>query len=60
MIPTRILPFLATLAVFFAAYALCVIQYPNMLSSRVIANLLTDNAFLGIAAVGMTLSLIHI
>ena len=54
MIPTRILPFLATLAVFFAAYALCVIQYPNMLSSRVIANLLTDNAFLGIAAVGMT------
>ncbi|WP_060609694.1 galactofuranose ABC transporter, permease protein YjfF [Aureimonas altamirensis] len=52
--PTRILPFLATLAVFFAAYALCVTQYPNMLSSRVIANLLTDNAFLGIAAVGMT------
>ncbi|UHD46240.1 sugar ABC transporter permease YjfF [Aureimonas altamirensis] len=54
MIPTRILPFLATLAVFFAAYALCITQYPNMLSSRVIANLLTDNAFLGIAAVGMT------
>ncbi|WP_420908450.1 galactofuranose ABC transporter, permease protein YjfF [Aureimonas altamirensis] len=52
--PTRILPFLATLAVFFAAYALCITQYPNMLSSRVIANLLTDNAFLGIAAVGMT------
>ncbi len=54
MISARTLPFLATLAVFFAAYALCVVQYPNMLSSRVIANLLTDNAFLGIAAVGMT------
>ncbi|KHJ53766.1 ABC transporter permease [Aureimonas altamirensis] len=50
----RTLPFLATLAIFVAAYALCVTQYPNMLSSRVVANLLTDNAFLGIAAVGMT------
>lgn len=54
MIPARYLPFLATLAIFIAAYALCVAQYPNMLSSRVVANLLTDNAFLGIAAVGMT------
>lgn len=54
MISARTLPFLATLAIFVAAYALCVTQYPNMLSSRVVANLLTDNAFLGIAAVGMT------
>ena len=50
----RYLPLIATIAIFLAAYALCVLQYPNMLSTRVIGNLLTDNAFLGIAAVGMT------
>ncbi|WP_320197827.1 galactofuranose ABC transporter, permease protein YjfF [Agrobacterium sp. rho-13.3] len=54
MIHTRNLPFLTTLAVFIIAYALCVVQYPAMLSTRVVGNLLTDNAFLGIAAVGMT------
>ena len=30
------------------------LQFPGMLSTRVLGNLLTDNAFLGIAAVGMT------
>ncbi|WP_377298041.1 galactofuranose ABC transporter, permease protein YjfF [Rhizobium sp. SGZ-381] len=50
----RNLPFLATLIVFLIAYALCTLQFPNMLSTRVVANLLSDNAFLGIAAVGMT------
>ncbi|WP_313615067.1 galactofuranose ABC transporter, permease protein YjfF [Agrobacterium sp.] len=54
MIHTRNLPFLAALVIFLIAYALCVAQFPNMLSTRVIGNLLTDNAFLGIAAVGMT------
>ncbi len=54
MIHTRNLPFLTTLAVFIVAYALCVMQYPGMFSTRVIGNLLTDNAFLGIASVGMT------
>ncbi|MDB6454811.1 galactofuranose ABC transporter, permease protein YjfF [Falsirhodobacter sp. 20TX0035] len=54
MIRTRTLPFVATVAIFLAAYALCVAQFPNMLSTRVLGNLLTDNAFLGIAAVGMT------
>ncbi|MBD8687510.1 MULTISPECIES: galactofuranose ABC transporter, permease protein YjfF [unclassified Rhizobium] len=54
MIHTRNLPFLTTLAVFIVAYVLCVIQYPAMFSTRVVGNLLTDNAFLGIAAVGMT------
>lgn len=54
MIHTRNLPFLTTLAVFIVAYALCVMQYPGMLSTRVVGNLLTDNAFLGIASVGMT------
>lgn len=54
MIHTRNLPFLTTLAIFVIAYGLCVSQYPAMMSTRVIGNLLTDNAFLGIAAVGMT------
>ncbi|MGV1871646.1 MULTISPECIES: galactofuranose ABC transporter, permease protein YjfF [Agrobacterium] len=54
MIHTRNLPFLTTLAVFLVAYVLCVMQYPAMFSTRVVGNLLTDNAFLGIAAVGMT------
>ncbi len=50
----RYVPLAATIAIFVAAYVLCILQYPNMLSTRVIGNLLTDNAFLGIAAVGMT------
>ncbi|MEO9529918.1 MAG: sugar ABC transporter permease YjfF, partial [Roseibium sp.] len=48
------LPLLITIATFLLAYTLCAWQYPMMLSTRVVANLLTDNAFLGIAAVGMT------
>lgn len=50
----KYLPLIATVLIFLVAYALCIAQYPNMLSTRVIGNLLTDNAFLGIAAVGMT------
>ena len=50
----KYLPLLATIAIFILAYAACALQYPAMLSTRVIGNLLTDNAFLGIAAVGMT------
>ncbi len=54
MIHSRNLPFVTTLAIFVIAYALCAVQFPAMLSTRVIGNLLVDNAFLGIAAVGMT------
>lgn len=50
----KYLPLIATLVIFVLSYAICAFQYPNMLSTRVIGNLLTDNAFLGIAAVGMT------
>ena len=46
----RYFPLAATIAIFIVAYAVCIGQYPNMLSTRVIGNLLTDNAFLGIAA----------
>ncbi|TAU31443.1 sugar ABC transporter permease YjfF [Rhizobium ruizarguesonis] len=55
---SKYLPLLATIVIFVLAYGGCALQYPNMLSTRVIGNLLTDNAFLGIAAVGMTFVII--
>ena len=55
---SRYLPLLATIVIFILSYAACALQYPNMLSTRVAGNLLTDNAFLGIAAVGMTFVII--
>jgi ribose/xylose/arabinose/galactoside ABC-type transport system permease subunit len=51
---SKYLPLLATIVIFVLAYALCAAEYPTILSTRVVGNLLTDNAFLGIAAVGMT------
>jgi len=51
---SKYLPLLATVVIFILAYALCALEYPTILSTRVVGNLLTDNAFLGIAAVGMT------
>ena len=50
----RYRPLAATTLIFIIAYALCIFQYPGMWSTRVVGNLLTDNAFLGIAAVGAT------
>ena len=47
-------PLFATAVIFAIAYALSVLQFPGMFSTRVLGNFLTDNAFLGIAAVGMT------
>ncbi|WP_331461873.1 galactofuranose ABC transporter, permease protein YjfF [Roseibium limicola] len=52
------LPLLVTVLTFLVAFALCGSQYPSMLTTRVVANLLTDNAFLGIVAVGMTFVII--
>jgi galactofuranose transport system permease protein len=51
----RRLPLYVTIAIFVLAYLLCWLQFPNILSTRVMGNLLTDNAYLGIAAVGMTI-----
>lgn len=51
---SRNLPSLVTLAVFVLLYAACAMRFPFMLSTRVAGNLLTDNAFLGVLAVGMT------
>jgi len=55
---SKYLPLLATIVIFILAYTGCALQYPTMLSTRVAGNLLTDNAFLGIAAVGMTFVII--
>lgn len=54
MTKSKYLPLIATTVIFVVAYALCYLQFPNILSTRVVGNLLTDNAFLGIAAIGMT------
>lgn len=50
----RLYPLAATVAIFLLAWVICVTQFPYMLSTRVVGNLLTDNAYLGIVAVGMT------
>ncbi|WP_435258324.1 galactofuranose ABC transporter, permease protein YjfF [Thioclava sp. FR2] len=47
-------PLVATALIFLFAYAAAVLQHPAMFSTRVLGNFMTDNAFLGIAAVGMT------
>ena len=49
-------PVLITAIVLVAGFALCALQFPNIASTRVVGNLLTDNAFLGIVAIGMTSS----
>lgn len=48
------LPFFATTLVCLLLYAAASIAYTGFFSARVLVNLLTDNAFLGIAAVGLT------
>ena len=48
------LPFIVTVSLFLVMYLAGAIAYPNFLSIQVFINLFIDNAFLGIAAVGMT------
>src|SRR4051812_9366264 len=50
----RIIPLIATAAVLIGLYLLGCISFPNFGSLRVLVNLLGDNAFLGVAAVGAT------
>ena len=57
-IQARHLPLLLTVLIFSIGYGACVIQYPAFASFRVIGDLLTDNSFLGILAVGMTFVII--
>lgn len=49
------LPLLATIVVFVALYSTASLRYDEFFSWAVFTNLLSDNAFLGITAVGMTL-----
>lgn len=51
---SRIFPLLITIAVFLLLYFIGYQRFPAFGTSRVIANFLTDKAFLGITAVGMT------
>lgn len=50
----RNIPLLITLGVFIVGYLFCLSQFPGFASTRVFFNLLTDNAFIAIVAVGMT------
>ena len=50
----RNLPLMVTIMVFLVGYLVCLASFPAFLSTRIICNILTDNAFLGIVAVGMT------
>ncbi len=47
-------PLAATAIIFLIAYAAAAFQFHGLVSTRVLGNFLTDNAFLGITAVGMT------
>ena len=51
----RHLPLVATAVVLLVLFVAASIAYDGFFSARVIANLFADNAFLGIAAIGMTL-----
>ncbi len=47
-------PLLATITVFLFLYAVASLRYPGFFSWPVFRNLFADNAFLGLAAIGMT------
>ena len=47
-----------TVGVFVLLFAVCAVQFPFILSGRVAGNLLSDSAFLGVLALGMTVVII--
>lgn len=49
------LPLIATAAIFVLLFGIASFSYEGFFSARVVSNLLSDNSFLGIAAIGMTL-----
>src|SRR3982751_1233091 len=51
---SKYIPLLATAAVMLALYGTGCVLYRNFFSLRVAVNLIGDNAFLGVAAVGAT------
>lgn len=54
MFSERTLPTVATIIVFLSLYVYGIVEYPGFRDSLVFTNLLTDNAFLIITAIGMT------
>lgn len=54
----RLPPAIITAIVLVAGFAICAMQFPHIASTRVVANLLTDHAFLGIVATGITFVII--
>ncbi len=55
---SRMLPLIVTIAVFILLYLISAARFPAFGTSRVMANFLTDKAFLGVTAVGMTFVII--
>ena len=53
-VPKQYLPALVTALVCLLLYGTGCVLYPGFLSARVLTNFFSDNAFLGVAAVGMT------
>src|SRR5689334_12849715 len=53
-LPGQYIPLLATALVLIGLYVLGCVAFPNFGSLRVLVNLVGDNAFLGVAAVGAT------
>ena len=51
---SRIFPLIATIVVFLLLYMVGFQRFPAFGTTRVVLNILTDKAFLGVAAVGMT------
>ena len=52
------LPVIVTTIVFLIGFAVCGVHFPHFASTRVVGDLLTDNAYLGVMAVGMTFVII--
>ena len=55
---SRLPPVVITAMVLLAGFVVCAIQFPAIASTRVVANLFTDNAFLAVVATGMTFVII--
>ena len=53
--PMRYVPISATILVFFVVYLIGIISFDNFGSPRVFLDLFTDNAYIGIAAIGTAL-----
>ncbi len=58
IVKSRFFPLLMTFVVFTLLYAYCYSRFSSFGSMRVVCNLLRDNAYLGIPAVGMTFVII--